>query len=110
MRAFSKTLLLSTIVGFSQISASDLPDQENNSNDLPIVLDSDNFYDKVIDLQDKLVIGNKPWFIEFFAPWCPHCQHLAPVWDMLYQIEKDDVNVARVDCTSTKGRPLCTEY
>ena len=74
MRALFKPFVLTAMIGFSQISASDLPDQEDNhSRDLPIVLDEDNFYEKVIDLEDNMVIGDKPWFIEFFAPWCPHC-------------------------------------
>lgn len=28
---------------------------------------------------DKLVIqGDEVWIVEFFAPWCGHCQSLVP--------------------------------
>ena len=77
---------------------------------MPIVLGQDNFFDNVLDRETDKVIGEKPWFIEFFAPWCPHCQHLAPVWDSLHRESKDEVNIARVDCTGEAGRPLCKHF
>ncbi|KAG0367281.1 hypothetical protein BGX24_003305, partial [Mortierella sp. AD032] len=40
-----------------------------------------------------------PWLIEYYAPWCGHCQALAPVWDELAEHLKGKVNVAKVDCT-----------
>ncbi|KAJ3315376.1 hypothetical protein HDU93_004647 [Gonapodya sp. JEL0774] len=43
------------------------------------------------------------WFVEFFAPWCGHCQKLAPVWDELAVKLKGKVGVAKVDCTVEKG-------
>ena len=52
----------------------------------------------------------QPWFIEFYAPWCPHCQRLAPVWDDLHRRNQEIANIARVDCTSENGRPLCKNF
>jgi len=48
--------------------------EKNSESDLPTVIDANNFYDVVIDRKTNMVKGQKPWFIEFFAPWCPHCQ------------------------------------
>lgn len=49
-------------------------------------------------------------FVKFYAPWCGHCQKLAPAWDELAKLfEKDDVaKVAKVDCTL--HQPICQEH
>lgn len=38
------------------------------------------------------------WFIEFYAPWCGHCQRLSPIWDEISST-LTSVNVAKVDAT-----------
>jgi len=61
-----------------------------------IVLTDDNF--------DELVLqDNSPWFIEFYAPWCGHCQRLAPEWAALATSLKGEVKVAKIDATESKG-------
>lgn len=38
--------------------------------------------------------------IKFFAPWCPACQHVAPVWSKLaLKADSLGINVAEVDTT-----------
>eukprot|EP01012_Entosiphon_sulcatum_P010267 TRINITY_DN1596_c0_g1_i1.p1 TRINITY_DN1596_c0_g1~~TRINITY_DN1596_c0_g1_i1.p1 ORF type:complete len:573 (+),score=105.81 TRINITY_DN1596_c0_g1_i1:1179-2897(+) len=39
------------------------------------------------------------WFIKFYAPWCGHCQSLAPIWDELSVVIGEGVFVAKIDAT-----------
>lgn len=76
----------------------------------PIVIDSNNYNELVVDKETLKNISDKPWFIKFYAPWCGHCKRLAPVWDELHDLHVDELNVAKVDCTSDFGRLLCTDF
>jgi len=51
----------------------------------------------------------KGWFVKFYAPWCPHCQALAPIWDQ-FSDEHPEVNVGAVDCTAEASKSLCIDY
>merc|ERR1719342_840415 len=48
-------------------------------------------------------------FIKFYAPWCGHCQKLAPTWDELAKKfeSEEKVKVAKLDCTQAQS--VCQE-
>lgn len=39
-----------------------------------------------------------PWFIKFYAPWCPHCQRMAPSWKGMAREMKGKLNIGEVNC------------
>lgn len=44
------------------------------------------------------------WLVEFYAPWCPACKNLAPVWDDLSTWSDDlSIKTAKVDVTTSPG-------
>ncbi|KAJ2804451.1 hypothetical protein H4R20_002503 [Coemansia guatemalensis] len=49
-----------------------------------------------------------PWFVKFYAPWCPHCQTLAPVWRQVAEELKGRVNVGEVNCD--ENGKLCSDH
>ncbi|XP_034477426.1 thioredoxin-related transmembrane protein 1 isoform X2 [Drosophila innubila] len=59
---------------------------------------------KLIELDEDnwQLMLNGEWMIEFFAPWCPACKNLAPVWERYANTAKDvNVHVAKIDVTTS---------
>ncbi|XP_044758087.1 thioredoxin domain-containing protein 5 [Coccinella septempunctata] len=49
-------------------------------------------------------------FVKFYAPWCGHCQQLAPIWQEVAKTFEFDssLSIAKIDCT--KHKSVCTQY
>jgi protein disulfide-isomerase len=63
-------------------------------------LDSESF--------QRLVLGTSdPWFIKFYAPWCTHCQAMAPAWNELGKELRTELNIGEVNCMVEKR--LCQD-
>jgi len=67
-----------------------------DSNSKVVKLTAANFRDKVIN-------SNELWFVEFYAPWCGHCQRLTPEWEKLASALKGIINVGAVDMTTDQA-------
>ncbi|KAL9113018.1 MAG: hypothetical protein Q9227_002883 [Pyrenula ochraceoflavens] len=76
------------------------PENPPNPIGTSVPLTGESFQKLVTTTQD-------PWFIKFYAPWCGHCQALAPTWSQLAKELKDQLNVGEVNCD--KERRLCND-
>uniref|UniRef100_A0A1L8DU05 Putative thioredoxin/protein disulfide isomerase n=1 Tax=Nyssomyia neivai TaxID=330878 RepID=A0A1L8DU05_9DIPT len=49
-------------------------------------------------------------FVKFYAPWCGHCQKLAPTWTELANALEHEkgVSISKLDCT--QYRPICQDF
>ncbi|EFQ98915.1 disulfide-isomerase [Nannizzia gypsea CBS 118893] len=70
------------------------------SNDGPVSVIVAHTYEEIVMNKDKDVL------VEFYAPWCGHCKALAPKYDQLGGLYKDNkdfdskVTIAKVDATA----------
>ncbi|KAH6607434.1 hypothetical protein Trco_003747 [Trichoderma cornu-damae] len=71
-----------------------------NEDGASVPLTAENFQRLVTMTQD-------PWFIKFYAPWCPHCQDMAPTWEQLAKTMKGKLNIGEVNCD--KEARLCKD-
>jgi len=67
------------------------------------VLDPSNF-DAVTKNTDKVV------FVEFYAPWCGHCKHLAPDWEKLGVAFQNEPNVVIAKCDADAHKSIATAH
>ena len=78
--------------------------------DLPFLLTEMEFFDLVWREGSDRMLSDKPWFVDFFAPWCIHCQRFAPTWEDFHEKHQPlgQFNVGKVDCTEASGGRLCS--
>uniref|UniRef100_A0A803P517 Thioredoxin domain-containing protein n=1 Tax=Cannabis sativa TaxID=3483 RepID=A0A803P517_CANSA len=52
---------------------------------------------------NRVLNSNKVVLVEFFAPWCGHCQALTPIWEKAATVLKGVVGVAALDADEHKS-------
>ena len=64
------------------------------------------------DFDGKVLEG--AWLVQFYAPWCSHCQELVPVWAKvakeLAAIDPERVKVAKFDVTQEQSGVIGDRY
>ncbi|KAK4192731.1 thioredoxin-like protein [Podospora australis] len=48
--------------------------------------------------QYQVTTSQEPWLIKFYAPWCHHCQAMAPNWEQLAKEMEGRLNIGEVNC------------
>lgn len=76
------------------------PTKTPNPKGISISLTAENF-------QTMVTLTQEPWFIKFYAPWCHHCQAMAPAWVQLAKEMEGKLNIGEVNCEIEKR--LCKD-
>ncbi|EMC93266.1 hypothetical protein BAUCODRAFT_36938 [Baudoinia panamericana UAMH 10762] len=57
--------------------------------------------------QRLVTTSRDPWFVKFYAPWCGHCQAIAPNWSGMAKQMRGQLNIGEVNCDVEKR--LCKD-
>ncbi|KAG9299478.1 hypothetical protein G9A89_009431 [Geosiphon pyriformis] len=74
-----------------------------DENDSVMLLTEKNFKKEVL-LTERVVL------VEFFAPWCGHCQKLVPEYKKVAENLKGLAKVVAIDCDDDSNGALCAAY
>ena len=64
---------------------------------------------KESEYDDEVIQKDIPTLVNFFAPWCGHCQALKPEWIESSNELKGRANLLAVDCTDDNNKSLMEE-
>ncbi|KAK4924005.1 hypothetical protein LTR28_012441, partial [Elasticomyces elasticus] len=59
------------------------------------------------NFQRLVTTTHDPWFVKFYAPWCHHCQAMAPNWQGMARDMQGRLNIGEVNCDVEKR--LCKD-
>lgn len=76
------------------------PTKTPNPNGVSVPLTAESF-------QSMVTMTHEPWFVKFYAPWCHHCQAMAPNWQQLAKEMQGKLNIGEVNCEVEKR--LCKD-
>ncbi|KAA8895791.1 thioredoxin [Sphaerosporella brunnea] len=76
------------------------PPERPNPKGESVPLDTERFTKLITTSRDA-------WFVKFYAPWCGHCQAMAPAWAELGKEMQGELNVGEVNCDVEKR--LCRD-
>ncbi|GKT52518.1 putative protein lysine methyltransferase SET5 [Colletotrichum spaethianum] len=54
--------------------------------------------------------SNYTSIVEFYAPWCGHCQNLKPAYEKAAKNLDGLAKVAAIDCDDDANKPLCGQF
>ncbi|EJT75945.1 disulfide-isomerase A6 precursor [Gaeumannomyces tritici R3-111a-1] len=57
--------------------------------------------------QDLVAKSNQTTILEFYAPWCGHCQNLKPAYEKAAKNLEGLAKVAAIDCDDDSNKPFC---
>nr|XP_043627444.1 protein disulfide isomerase-like 2-3 [Erigeron canadensis] len=97
----SKLISILFIIILSITSNINLVDAFYGSSSPVVQLTPSNFKSKVVN-------SNSVVLVEFFAPWCGHCQALTPVWEKAATVLKGVATVAAIDADAHQA--IAQEY
>lgn len=60
---------------------------------------------------DKQVFGDtNVWMVEFYAPWCGHCQRLTPEYTKAAENVEGLAKMGAVNCDEESNKQLCSKF
>jgi len=62
------------------------------------------------NFQSAVIDSDVPAMVEFFAPWCGHCQQLSPIYSRVAENLHGIVTIGAVDCDVDSNKGLCGQY
>lgn len=59
---------------------------------------------------EKTIKQSELTLVKFFAPWCGHCQKLAPEYEKAAESLAGKATLAEMDCTVETNREVCSQH